>query len=74
MTKPYEPHQVFTFIKRGVETPETQKKTAEIRANLNHDVEEFLANGGIVRTVPGYESTERDDRFRIAQTGLGLVV
>lgn len=77
MARPYEPHQVFTFIKRGVETEETRKTTTEIRENLNRDIEVFLANGGKIVQIPGYEVSEQDDRFRIAQTGinsLGLAI
>lgn len=70
MSKPYQPHQIFSFVRREDKTEEAVRKTAEVRENLNRDVEAFLAKGGQIDHVPGYETTERDDRFRAAQTGL----
>ncbi len=52
----YKEHQRFRINNNDVFDGK-RKDTKKLRENVSNDVETYLANGGTVETVPGFEST-----------------
>lgn len=64
MAKVYKAHQILRIGLKD-ENAELNKDTKLLRERINQDVQKFLAKGGKVIHVPGFESTESLDRVSL---------
>jgi len=55
------PNNIVRLLIRKVSDEEklSRHDTKRLRENINNDVDAFIANGGTVQQVPGFESTQQ---------------